>query len=80
MLGPAWSGAADAGQNPAVDRDPRHVHCRCLLGRHVPRAIDTGHAQRIGHGTDVMYYPDAQNLLKEMAQKRIAVEISFSSP
>jgi adenosine deaminase len=49
------------------------------LGRHIPRAIDTGHAQRIGHGTDVMYYADADNLLKEMAKKRIAVEVSFSS-
>jgi adenosine deaminase len=49
------------------------------LGRHIPRAIDTGHAQRIGHGTDVMYYADAENLLKEMAQKRVAVEISFTS-
>ncbi|MCU1285188.1 MAG: adenosine deaminase [Acidobacteriales bacterium] len=49
------------------------------LGRHVPRAIDTAHAQRIGHGTDVMYYLDAENLLKEMAQKRIAVEVSLSS-
>ena len=49
------------------------------LGRHIPKAIDTGHAKRIGHGTDVMYYADEPNLLKEMAQKHIAVEISFSS-
>jgi hypothetical protein len=49
------------------------------LGRHIPKAIDTGHAQRIGHGTDVMYYSDAENLMREMAQKHIAVEISFSS-
>lgn len=49
------------------------------LGRHIPKAIDSGHAQRIGHGTDVMNYADAANLMKEMADKHIAVEISFSS-
>src|SRR4051812_2271468 len=49
------------------------------LGRHIPKAIDTGHAERIGHGVDVMYYADADNLLKEMAQKRIAVEINLAS-
>lgn len=49
------------------------------LGQHIPKAIDTGHAQRIGHGTDVMYYAEPAHLLQEMAQKHIAVEISFSS-
>lgn len=53
---------------------PPHV-----LGYHVPMAIDQGHAKRIGHGTDVMYHPDAQGILAEMKLKDIAVEISPSS-
>src|SRR6185312_8298736 len=28
------------------------------LGQHIKKAIEVGHAQRIGHGTDVMYTPD----------------------
>lgn len=50
-----------------------------VLGYHIPKSIDTGHAQRIGHGTDVMYHPHADDILREMAQKHIAVEISPSS-
>ncbi|HUS18586.1 MAG TPA: hypothetical protein VMZ25_02965 [Terriglobales bacterium] len=50
-----------------------------VLGYHIPLSIDTGHAQRIGHGTDVMYHPRAQDILQEMAQKNIAVEVSPSS-
>ena len=49
------------------------------LGRHIKKAIEVGHAQRIGHGTDVMYSPDTAAMLKEMAQKHVAVEISLSS-
>ncbi len=49
------------------------------LGRHIKKAIEVGHAQRIGHGTDVMYSPDTDAMLKEMATKHVAVEISFSS-
>ena len=50
-----------------------------VLGTHIPKAIDMGHAQRIGHGVDVMYYPAAADLLQEMAQKHIAVEIALTS-
>ncbi|CAN5825347.1 adenosine deaminase [soil metagenome] len=49
------------------------------LGLHVRQAIETGGAQRIGHGTDVMYDANPDLLLKEMARRRIAVEISLSS-
>jgi len=49
------------------------------LGRHIKKAIEVGHAQRIGHGTDVMYSPDPAAMLKEMVEKHVAVEISFSS-
>jgi adenosine deaminase len=50
-----------------------------VLGTHIPKAIDMGHAERIGHGVDVMYYPEAQDLLREMVQKHIAVEIALTS-
>jgi adenosine deaminase len=49
------------------------------LGRHVPQAVDIGGAQRIGHGTDVMYAADPSAVLRMMAQRRIAVEISLTS-
>ncbi|HUR36953.1 MAG TPA: hypothetical protein VM009_03990 [Terriglobales bacterium] len=50
-----------------------------VLGYHIPKSIDMGHAQRIGHGTDVMYNPHAQDILHEMAIKKVAVEVSPSS-
>jgi adenosine deaminase len=46
---------------------------------HVRQAIELGHAERIGHGTSVMYEDNAQALLKLMAQKHIMVEINLSS-
>jgi adenosine deaminase len=46
---------------------------------HVRQAVETGHAERIGHGVDVMYENDAQGLLKEMARKHVMVEINLSS-
>lgn len=49
------------------------------LGLHVRQAIEVGGAQRIGHGTDVMDDVDPATLLREMAQRGIAVEISLSS-
>jgi adenosine deaminase len=50
-----------------------------LLGSHIPKSIDTAHAERIGHGTDVMFYSRPENLLQEMKQKNIAVEINLTS-
>ena len=49
------------------------------LGLHVRQAIEIGGAERIGHGTDVMYDAHPAALLREMAARRIAVEISLSS-
>jgi adenosine deaminase len=46
---------------------------------HIRQAVEMGHAERIGHGVDVMYEDDAQGLLKEMARKHIMVEINLSS-
>jgi adenosine deaminase len=46
---------------------------------HIRQAIELGHAERIGHGVDVMQEDDAAALLKEMAQKHIMVEINLTS-
>jgi adenosine deaminase len=46
---------------------------------HIRQAVELGHAERIGHGVDVMYEDDAPDLLKEMAKKHVMVEINLSS-
>lgn len=46
---------------------------------HIRQAVMLGHADRIGHGVDVMYEDDPQGLLKEMALKHVMVEINLSS-
>ncbi len=46
---------------------------------HIRSAVEQGHAERIGHGVDVMYEDQPYALLKEMAAKRIAVEINLTS-
>lgn len=46
---------------------------------HVRQAVELGHAQRIGHGVDVMYETEPNSLLREMADKHVAVEINLTS-
>ena len=46
---------------------------------HIREAVDLGHAERIGHGVDVMYETEPQSLLKEMASRHIMVEINLTS-
>jgi adenosine deaminase len=46
---------------------------------HIREAVDLGHAERIGHGVDIMYEDDPQALLKEMAARHILVEINLTS-
>ncbi len=46
---------------------------------HIRQAVDLGHAERIGHGVDVMYEDDAPALLKELAAKHVMVEINLTS-
>jgi adenosine deaminase len=46
---------------------------------HIREAIDLGHAERIGHGVDVMYEDDPKALLKEMADRHIMAEINLTS-
>jgi hypothetical protein len=41
---------------------------------HIRETIEVGHAERIGHGLDVLSEPDPQGLLAEMARKHILVE------
>jgi adenosine deaminase len=46
---------------------------------HIRLAVEVAHAERIGHGVDVMYEDRAYDLLKEMAAKHVMVEINLSS-
>jgi adenosine deaminase len=46
---------------------------------HIRQAVEEGHAERIGHGVDVMYEDNPEALLKEMARKHVMVEINLSS-
>ncbi len=46
---------------------------------HIREAVDIAHAERIGHGVDVLYEDDPQLLLKEMAERHIMVEINLTS-
>jgi adenosine deaminase len=46
---------------------------------HIREAIDLGHAERIGHGVDVMYENEPNTLLKEMASRHIMTEINLTS-
>jgi adenosine deaminase len=46
---------------------------------HIRESVMLGHAERIGHGVDVMHEDDAFGLLKEMARRHVAVEICLTS-
>jgi adenosine deaminase len=46
---------------------------------HIREAVDLGHAERVGHGVDIMYENEPQALLKEMADRHILVEINLTS-
>lgn len=49
------------------------------LRDHIRKAIEIGHAKRIGHGTDITFEDNYKQLLKEMAEKEIMVEINLTS-
>jgi adenosine deaminase len=49
------------------------------LGFHIRDTIEIAGAQRIGHGYEIVYERDAAGLLKEMAQRGVAVEINLTS-
>jgi adenosine deaminase len=46
---------------------------------HIRQAVEQAHAERIGHGVDVMYEDRPDDLLKEMAAKHVLVEINLTS-
>ena len=46
---------------------------------HIREAVELAHAERIGHGVDVMYEKDAGALLDLMKQRRVLVEINLTS-
>ncbi len=46
---------------------------------HIRDAVETAGAERIGHGVDVMYEDHPYALLKEMAERHVAVEINLTS-
>ena len=46
---------------------------------HIRASVERGHAERIGHGVDVMNEKDPIGLMKEMAARNVLVEISLTS-
>jgi adenosine deaminase len=46
---------------------------------HIRDSVRKGHASRIGHGVSVMHEDDAAELLREMAAKKVLVEIALTS-
>jgi adenosine deaminase len=46
---------------------------------HIREAVELGHAERIGHGVDVMYEKDPIELMKEMKRRGVLVEINLTS-
>jgi adenosine deaminase len=52
---------------------------RTDLGFHIRETVEVAGARRIGHGYAIPYENDLPSLLKEMAAKRVAVEINLTS-
>jgi adenosine deaminase len=46
---------------------------------HIRLAVEQAHAERIGHGVDIMYEDHPHELMKEMATNHVMVEISLTS-
>jgi adenosine deaminase len=49
------------------------------LSFHIRESVERGHAERIGHGVDIMQEKDAMGLIKEMAARNVMVEINLTS-
>jgi hypothetical protein len=49
------------------------------LAFHIRASVERGHAERIGHGVDVMLEKDPIGLIKEMAARNVLVEINLTS-
>ncbi|MGN9789673.1 adenosine deaminase family protein [Streptomyces sp. OZ13] len=46
---------------------------------HIDDAVRTGQAERIGHGVDLVHEDDWRRLARDMARRRIAVEVPLTS-
>jgi len=46
---------------------------------HIREAVEVAGARRVGHGVDVKYETDAAGLLREMAARKVLVEINLTS-
>lgn len=46
---------------------------------HIRASVERGHAERIGHGVDVMNEKDPIGLMREMAERNVLVEIALTS-
>lgn len=49
------------------------------LSFHIRESMEKGHAERIGHGVDVMQERDPRGLLAEMTRRHVLVEICLTS-
>ncbi|HEY5382699.1 MAG TPA: adenosine deaminase [Acidobacteriaceae bacterium] len=49
------------------------------LSFHIREAVELGHAERIGHGVDILHEDHPYDLLHKMAQKHIMVEVNLTS-
>lgn len=49
------------------------------LSFHVRESVERGHAERIGHGVDIMLEKDPIGLMQEMAARNVLVEINLTS-
>ncbi|MDP9038808.1 MAG: adenosine deaminase [Acidobacteriota bacterium] len=46
---------------------------------HIREAVELGHAERIGHGVDVMHEDDPRGLLRELRERHVSIEINLTS-
>jgi adenosine deaminase len=58
----------------AGELTPGEVPPEDFLTNHIAQSIDVGHAERIGHGLDIVYERNAPATLAEMARKHVMVE------
>jgi adenosine deaminase len=49
------------------------------LSFHIRESVERGHAERIGHGVDIMNEKDPIGLIEEMAERNVLVEINLTS-
>jgi hypothetical protein len=49
------------------------------LSFHIRASVERGHAERIGHGVDIMLEKDPVGLMQEMAARNVLVEINLTS-